>query len=151
MSSAGRFFCSCHIKWSSEKKLMVLSLLRYVSGQFFYINLFIDLLLSQRVIHKPRGLNFGHFDPLSPSWSLLLNKSYVIKWSFGQTPSPLNWPRGLWMTPKLSWQSSAKKNIWGFCGWNRFSKRSLNLSVHKRGVKGNFWPPTLKWNLRSHF
>ena len=23
------------------------------------------------------------FDPLPPSWSLLLNKAYVIKWSFG--------------------------------------------------------------------
>ena len=25
----------------------------------------------------------GIFDPLPPSWSLLLNKTYVIKWSFG--------------------------------------------------------------------
>ena len=37
------------------------------------------------VIHKPRSQNFGYFDPgsPSPSWSLLLNKAYVIKWSFG--------------------------------------------------------------------
>ena len=41
----------------------------------------------------------GIFDP--PSWSLLLNKAYVIKWSFGQPPSPLNCPRGLWMSPHL--------------------------------------------------
>ena len=25
----------------------------------------------------------GIFDPPPPSWSLLLNKAYVIKWSFG--------------------------------------------------------------------
>ena len=42
----------------------------------------------------------GIFDPPPPSWSLLLNKAYVIKWSFGQPPSPLNCPRGLWMSPK---------------------------------------------------
>ena len=30
----------------------------------------------------------GIFDPLPPSWSLLLNKAYVIKWSFGQPPLP---------------------------------------------------------------
>ena len=42
-----------------------------------------------RVIHKPRSQNFGYFwPPLPPSWSLLLNKAYVIKWSFGQPPVP---------------------------------------------------------------
>ena len=30
----------------------------------------------------------GIFDPLPPSWSLLLNKAYVIKWTFGQPPLP---------------------------------------------------------------
>ena len=40
------------------------------------------------VIHKPRGQNFGYCDPPPPSWSLLLNKAYVIKWSFGLPPSP---------------------------------------------------------------
>ena len=30
----------------------------------------------------------GIFDSPPPSWSLLLYKSYVIKWSFGQPPSP---------------------------------------------------------------
>ena len=35
------------------------------------------------VIHKPRGQNFD-----SPSWSLLINMTYVIKWSFDQPPSP---------------------------------------------------------------
>ena len=37
----------------------------------------------QGVIHKPRGQIFGIFVPPPPSWSLLLNKAYVIKWSFG--------------------------------------------------------------------
>ena len=41
------------------------------------------------VIHKPRGQNFGLFGPLPPSsWSLLLNKSYLIKWSFGWPHPP---------------------------------------------------------------
>ena len=40
------------------------------------------------VIHIPLGQIFGHFDPPPPSWSLLLNKAYVIKWSFGQPPLP---------------------------------------------------------------
>ena len=44
--------------------------------------------LALGVIHKPRGQIFGYFDPLPPSWSLLLNKAYVIKWSFGQPPLP---------------------------------------------------------------
>ena len=30
----------------------------------------------------------GIFDPLPPSWSLLLNNAYVIKWSFGKPPPP---------------------------------------------------------------
>ena len=30
----------------------------------------------------------GIFDPIPTPWSLLLNKAYVIKWSFGQPPSP---------------------------------------------------------------
>ena len=51
------------------------------------------------VIHKPRGQIFGYFDPTPPpSWSLLLNKARVLKWSFGY-PFPLNCPRGLWMSP----------------------------------------------------
>ena len=41
----------------------------------------LDWFLELGVIHKPRGQNFGYFLP--PSWSLLLNKAYVIKWSFG--------------------------------------------------------------------
>ena len=31
-------------------------------------------------------------------WSLLLNKAYVVKLSFGW-PLPFDSPRGLWMTP----------------------------------------------------
>ena len=40
------------------------------------------------VIHKPRGQIFGHFWPPPPLWSILLNKAYVIKWTFG-SPLPL--------------------------------------------------------------
>ena len=40
------------------------------------------------VIHKPRGQIFGYFDPPPASWSLLLNKAYVTKWSFGYPPPP---------------------------------------------------------------
>ena len=50
--------------------------------------------LRKGVIHKPRGHIFWVFlTPLPPSWSLLQNKAYVIKWSFGY-PLPLNCPRG---------------------------------------------------------
>ena len=40
----------------------------------------------------------GIFDPFPPSWSLLLNKANakIVIWI---TPSPLNCPRGLCMTP----------------------------------------------------
>ena len=41
------------------------------------------------------------FDSPPPSWSLLLNKAYVIKWSFSWIPLPLNCPRGLWMIPSV--------------------------------------------------
>ena len=37
---------------------------------------------NKRDIHKPRGHFLDIFDPLPPSWSLLLNKAYDIKWSF---------------------------------------------------------------------
>ena len=47
-------------------------------------------------IHKGLSINHvGIFAPPPPSWSLLLNKPYVIKWKFG-SPPPLNCPRGLW-------------------------------------------------------
>ena len=42
--------------------------------------------IAPGVIHKPHGQNFEYFDPPPPSWSLLLNKAYVIKWSFGYPP-----------------------------------------------------------------
>ena len=36
------------------------------------------------VIHNPHVVNFlCLFDPLPPSWSLLLNKAYFIIWTFG--------------------------------------------------------------------
>ena len=66
------------------------------------------------VIHKPRGQIFGYFwPPPPPSWSLLLNMAYIIKWSFGY-PLPLNWPRGLWMTLSLGKMifASSTKNAW---------------------------------------
>ena len=40
----------------------------------------------------------GIFDPPPPSRSLLLNKAYFIKCSFGLTLFPLYCPRGLWLT-----------------------------------------------------
>ena len=39
--------------------------------------------------HKPRGQFFGYFWPPPPSWSLLLNKVYVIKWSLANPLSSL--------------------------------------------------------------
>ena len=39
-------------------------------------------------------------DPPPPSWTILLNKAYVIIWTF-RKPLPLPFPHGLWMTPKL--------------------------------------------------
>ena len=40
--------------------------------------------LTFGVNHKPCGQNFGYFLlPLPPSRSVLQNKAYVIKWSFG--------------------------------------------------------------------
>ena len=41
----------------------------------------LDWFLELGVMHKPRGQIFGYFWP--PSWSLLLNKAYIIKWSSG--------------------------------------------------------------------
>ena len=44
----------------------------------------------QEVVHKPCGqFFFGlFFDPLLPSWTILLNKAYVVIWIFGKPPSP---------------------------------------------------------------
>ena len=62
-------------------------------GQFYLIwGLFSNMGSSINHVVKILGI----FDP--PSWSILQNKAYVIKWSFGLTPSP-NCSRGLWMTP----------------------------------------------------
>ena len=66
---------------------------------FFCCSLFFFPTFSYVVIHKPCGQNFGHLWPPPPSWSLVLNKAYVIKWSFGWPPSPLNFPCGIWMSP----------------------------------------------------
>ena len=40
-------------------------------------------MISYGVIHKPCGQFLGTFDPPPPSWSLLLNKAYVVIWTFG--------------------------------------------------------------------
>ena len=58
---------------------------------FYYKKVLYFILLG--VIHKPRG-HFGYFWPPPPSWSLLLNKAYVIcserpEWNFTETgPKP---------------------------------------------------------------
>ena len=38
-----------------------------------------------RGIHKPCGQIFRHFWPPSPSWTILLNKAYVVMWTFELT------------------------------------------------------------------
>ena len=49
---------------------------------------FLPKTFSLGVIHKPRGQNFGYFDPLPPSWSLLLNKAYVMNGHLANPPPP---------------------------------------------------------------
>ena len=49
-----------------------------------------------RDIYKPRGQKFGYFDPLVPSFA---REDLCIKMVIWLTPSPINCPRGLWMTP----------------------------------------------------
>ena len=44
------------------------------------------LVQGPSINHVDRFL--GIFDPFPLSWSLLLNKIYVVKWSFGKTPAP---------------------------------------------------------------
>ena len=56
-------------------------------------------LLGSSINHVDRFLNI--FDPLPPSWIILLNKAYVVIWTFGKPPSPLTCPHGLWMPPKV--------------------------------------------------
>ena len=41
------------------------------------------------VIHKPCGQIFWHFCLPPPLWTYLLNRGYVVKWTFGKPPSPL--------------------------------------------------------------
>ena len=53
------------------------------------ITVFTHLCLG--VIHKPinhvdRILDF--FDPPPPLWTILLNRAYVVIWTFGKPPSP---------------------------------------------------------------
>ena len=56
-------------------------------------------------IHKPCAwTEFWEFltnDPLPYSWTILLNKAYIVIWSFGWPP-PLPCPHGLWITPFLA-------------------------------------------------
>ena len=58
-------------------------------------------IFKQGIIHKPRGQIFEYiwFTTSSPPWSLLQNRAYVIKRSFGQPHSPFNCPRSLCMNP----------------------------------------------------
>ena len=43
--------------------------------------------------HVDRFLNI--FDPPPPLWTILLNKAYVVTWTFGKLPLPLPCPHGL--------------------------------------------------------
>ena len=45
-------------------------------------------LMIKGVIHKPCGQKFGVFEPPPPLWTILLNKAYVVIWTFGKPPSP---------------------------------------------------------------
>ena len=69
--------------------------------------------LTIGVIHKPRGHFLCNFT-LPHLWSLLLNKAYVIKLSFGYPLPPLNCPRGLWMTQYQKGREciNAYKSVW---------------------------------------
>ena len=68
--------CECIIWYVS---LLAIHLVEWLGNFDFYIG----------VIHKPRGQDFGYFWPPPFSWSLLLNKAYVMKWSYDWPPSPL--------------------------------------------------------------
>ena len=53
-----------YLEWNiSLNRLSIFRLVCFSSG------------IGLGVIHKPRGHIFGYFDPLPPSWSLLLNKA----------------------------------------------------------------------------
>ena len=79
--------------------------------------------MNRGVNYKPRDRKLGYFGlPIPPSWYFLLNKAYVIKWSFGLTP--FNCPRGLWMSSykqikscqsgqflKMTWDFIDKENF----------------------------------------
>ena len=69
-----------------------------------------------------------------PSWSLCLHKSYVTKWSFGQT-LPLNCPRGLCMPPKAT---KTKRIVIGRPPMGNFLNKVL--------PKVNLSKIVLKWN-----
>ena len=53
------------------------------------------------VIHKPCGRKFGLFwpPPLSPLWTILLNKAYVVIWTLSKHPPPFHVPIVYGLTP----------------------------------------------------
>ena len=79
------YFCN----WTALRNIILQFQLKLLIRTFWVRSLHIAIfhfwiLISHiRVNHKPRGQIFGYFWPLlPPSWSLLVNKTYVIKWSF---------------------------------------------------------------------
>ena len=52
-----------------------------------------ELYKGSSINHVDRFLNI--FDPPPPSWTILLNKAYVVIWTFGKLPSSLPCPHGL--------------------------------------------------------
>ena len=69
-------------RWKSPEtdltRIFLDVLLELMVTQIPLIGKYICIGIVFGVIHKPRGQKFGYFDPLPPSWSLLLNKIYVI-------------------------------------------------------------------------
>ena len=56
---------------------------------------------------------FGYFWPIPSTWTLLFNKSYDVKWSFGLIPLPLNYPCGLWIPLKAQLKYAFHNEFFG--------------------------------------
>ena len=105
------------------------------------------------VIHKPCGQIFGHFDPPPPLWTILLNKTYVVIWTFGKPPSPLPCPHGLWMPPYRVMQQRLTKMIYGnvredILSQNIYFKYFISEIIEKNDP---FWILLKKINLKFFF
>ena len=66
-----------------------------------FVYIVVESWIYSEGIHKPCGRIFRHFWP-SPLRTILLNRAYVVIWTFVKPPpSPLPCPHGLWMPPKV--------------------------------------------------